>query len=71
MSGSALPKHLSADNMTRLSRFTVLSFVAARWFAFLSCKDFWHSARPVGSLLPTGVCYRALRRLPGRDFHPL
>ncbi|NWF85724.1 MAG: DUF4159 domain-containing protein [Bryobacteraceae bacterium] len=24
----------------------------------------------VGSLLPAGVCYRALRRLPGRDFHP-
>src|SRR5665213_4369235 len=27
--------------------------------------------RTVGSLLPTGICFRALRRLPGRDFHPL
>ena len=26
--------------------------------------------RAVGSLLPPGVCYRALWRLPGRDFHP-
>src|SRR6266853_3819526 len=26
---------------------------------------------PSGSLLPTGVCYRALRRLPGRISHPL
>jgi hypothetical protein len=25
----------------------------------------------VGSLLPAGVCYRALRRLPGQDFHLL
>src|SRR5580704_9509270 len=25
----------------------------------------------VGSLLQTGACYRALRRLPGRIFHPL
>src|SRR5258708_40225656 len=25
----------------------------------------------VGSLLRTGVCYRALRRLPGQDFHLL
>src|SRR5665213_1851254 len=27
--------------------------------------------RTVGSLLPPGVCFPALRRLPGRDFHPL
>jgi hypothetical protein len=26
---------------------------------------------PSGSLLPTGACYRALRRLPGQDFHLL
>src|ERR1035437_7132445 len=25
----------------------------------------------VGSLLPAGVCYRALRRLPGQDLHLL
>ena len=25
----------------------------------------------LGSLLPAGVCYRALQGLPGRDFHPL
>jgi len=24
-----------------------------------------------GSLRSVGVCFRALRRLPGRDFHPL
>jgi hypothetical protein len=24
-----------------------------------------------GPLLPAGVCYRALRRLPGQDFHLL
>ena len=27
--------------------------------------------RTVGFLLPPGVCFRALRRLPSRDFHPL
>src|SRR5271166_92949 len=27
--------------------------------------------RTVGSLLPPGVCFRALRRLPGQDFHLL
>src|SRR5690242_17413454 len=26
---------------------------------------------PSGSLLPAGACYRALRRLPGQDFHLL
>ena len=30
-----------------------------------------HPAWPRESLPETGACYRALRRLPGRDFHPL
>ena len=61
------PKHLSADNLTRLLRSLV---VAARWFASPACKRAFDTPLgPVGSLLPAGVCYRALRRLPGQDFH--
>jgi hypothetical protein len=46
--------------------------VAAHWFAplFLS-RAFDTPLGSVGSLLPAGVCYRALRRLPGQDFHLL
>src|SRR3974390_3214716 len=44
--------------------------VAARWFAPPPYgKAFDTPLSPVGSLLPVGVCYRALRRLPGQDFH--
>jgi len=42
--------------------------VAARWFAHC---HFDNPRGPVGSLLPAGVCYRALRRLPGQDLHLL
>jgi hypothetical protein len=61
------PKHLSADNVSRLLRLLI---VAARWFALPPYgKAFDTPLSPVGSLLPVGVCYRALRRLPGQDFH--
>src|SRR5205807_8010889 len=61
------PKHLSAEYLTRLSRSLI---VAARWFAPLSVeKAFDTPLGPVGSLLPVGACYRALRHLPGPDFH--
>ena len=62
------PEHLSADNVTRLMRS--LSLRPAALLPSLS-KAFDTPLRTVGSLLPPGVCYRALRRLPGRDFHPL
>ena len=43
---------------------------------FLACSPLFQglSDTPlgsIGSLLPAGVCYRALRRLPGQDFHLL
>ena len=61
------PKHLSADNLTRLPRSLI---VAAHWFAPPPCRRAFDTPLgPVGSLLPVGVCYRALRRLPGQDFH--
>jgi len=61
-------KHLSAENMTWLQRSLN---VAARFLAPLSfnSRAFDTPLRTVGFLLPPGVCYRALRRLPGRDFH--
>jgi hypothetical protein len=63
------PKHLSADNLSRLLRSLI---VAARRFApLLCCRAFDTPLGSVGSLLPAGVCYRALRRLPGQDFHLL
>jgi hypothetical protein len=34
-----------------------------------ACSGFDTPLWPVGSLLPPGVCYRALQRLPGQDFH--
>ena len=70
------PKHLSADNLTRLQRSPI---VAARWLAPLCCKGFRHSARPARifplgwSLLPgapaltrTGLAPARTTRLSGR-----
>jgi hypothetical protein len=45
--------------------------VAARFLAPLFSRAFDTPLRTVRSLLPPGVCYRALRCLPGRIFHPL
>ena len=60
--------HLSADTLTKRARCSLR--VTARSFA-PSCRRFRRSAQQLGSPLMTGPCYRALRRLPGRDFHPL
>ena len=54
--------------MTRLLRSL---FVAARRFAPLFSRALDTPLGAVGSLLPAGVCYRALRRLPGQDLHLL
>jgi len=63
MSGSAL------SNTFRLiiCRGYRVHFVAARRFAPpLGKRAFDTPLGTVGSLLPAGVCYRALRRLPGQ-----
>src|ERR1019366_758685 len=52
--------------MTRLPRS--LSLRPAGLLPSLS-RAFDTPLRTVGSLLPPGVCYRALRRLPEQDFH--
>lgn len=57
------PKHLSANNLTRLRRSPI---VAARWFAPLLIEGLRHSAR-LGRISPPGRS-RALQRLPGQDF---
>jgi len=45
--------------------------VAARFLA-LHHMDFWRPAVAGDISLPSaGACYRALRRLPGQDFHLL
>jgi len=54
--------------VTRLLRSL---FVAARRFAPLFSRALDTPLGAVGSLLPAGVCYRALRRLPGQDLHLL
>src|SRR5207247_1686963 len=60
--------HLSAEILTRLARRSL-------GCGPLPCsppdEGSRRSARPRGSLHATGACYPALRRLPGRDFHPL
>jgi hypothetical protein len=66
MIGSALPNTFRLIILTRLQRSPV---VAARWLAPLCFKGFRHSGAG-GLLRSAGVCYRALRRLPGRDFSP-
>ena len=62
------PKHLSADYLTRLLRSRLLR--PADLLPSLS-RAFDTPLGSVGSLLPAGVCYRALRRLPGQDLHLL
>src|SRR5512138_888137 len=61
------PKHLSADNLTRLKR----SPCCGPLLRSLQPRGFRRTARPKGSLPRAGACYRALRRLPGPDFHRL
>src|SRR6185437_11076076 len=61
-------KHLSAENMTWLQRSLIVA--AASLLPSLS-KAFDAPLWPLGSLLQAGACYRALRRLPGPDSHPL
>ena len=64
------PNHLSVDNLTRLARRSLL--VAARRFA--PCHPAQAFDIPLASersRAPRGICFPALRRLPGRDSHPL
>jgi len=51
------------------SRLLCSLTVAGGRYAHPLFKGFRHSAWSVGSHLPTGVYYRALRRSPGQDFH--
>jgi len=61
-------KRLSAEEMTRLWRSLSL-----RPICLLSTHSGLLTPRSgrFGSLLPTGVCYRALQRLPGQVLHLL
>jgi hypothetical protein len=62
--GMASPQHLSADDLTRLFRSLCCGP------AVLS-RALDTPLGSVGSLLPAGVCDRALWRLPGQDLHLL
>ena len=62
------PKHLSADNLSRLLRSLLLR-PAGLLPSFARAFDTPPSS--VGSLLPVAVCYRALWHLPGQDLHLL
>jgi hypothetical protein len=63
------PEHLSADSLTRLQRSLLM--VAARVLAPPLTGAFDAALRQTASRPLPAACYRALRRLPGRDFHPL
>src|SRR5207302_3156817 len=62
-------EHLSADNLTRLQRSLLM--VAARALAPRWTRALDAALRPTTSPPRSAACYRALRRLPGRDSHPL
>jgi hypothetical protein len=61
------PKHLSAEDLTRLKR----SPCCGPLLRFLRTRGFRRTARPAGSPPQAGACFRALRRVPGPDSHRL
>src|SRR5882672_8575956 len=63
------PEHLSADHLSRLQRSLLM--VAARVLASPLTGALDAALRQTASRPLPAACYRALRRLPGRDSHPL
>ena len=57
--------------IVNLSRLQASLHVAARVLASRCSRALDVALRPPGSLLAPATCYPALRRLPGRDSHPL